>query len=418
MKLNPVFSKTKHIAFLGVITMLCALAYVGSDIYAPSLPYIAQDLNTDVSMVKLTMSVYLLTLGVFQFFAGILSDKMGRLKLLKISIVVFILGSIGCFFAPNIEMLLFFRFIQALGASAGNVTGQAIIADLYDKRKTGQFFSIILPLVALSPAIAPIVGGFLQDHVNWRASFGVLVGYGVCVLVLMAMSIIPKVPPISRPFSAAEKLAHGAEAPIHFVSQLKIMFKNAHFLGHTLFIMGAFATYFCFIVITPFVFHNHGLSALAVGYAFSVEAVVYMAASFTARWFSKKHLTHDQLVLIGLVLTVVGAIIVSINLVLPYTHVALFLIPFYVITVGNGFIMPFSTASAMAFYPRKSGFVSGLLSSAQLGGAGLTTAIIAGAGDEHNVLSIAAIALTVSVGCLIYFFVLMRTNPNEGSAEH
>ncbi|WP_459782731.1 MFS transporter, partial [Photobacterium sp. R1] len=87
-------------------------------------------------------------------------------------------ATLGCAMAPNVETLLAFRFLQALGACSATVLWQAIVIDRYEGKLAEKVFATIMPLVALSPALAPLVGAAIQSHFGWRAIFLSLIALG------------------------------------------------------------------------------------------------------------------------------------------------------------------------------------------------------------------------------------------------
>ena len=235
-----IFNHKSHAFFFMVtIIIIAAIGFFASDIYLPSLPSIAQYFHESSLKVQLTMSVFLLTMAIFQVFNGILSDKYGRKKILFILILIFIFASLGCYQSHSLNELILFRFFQGMGAACGLSIGQAIIADLYGPTQSAKPLSIVIPLVAFSPAIAPILGGLIEEYSNWRNIFLFLVGYGVLVLIFLITPIIPKITRVT---------------PIRTGNQGNILqiIKNKQYIGYALFMMTSNACYFAFLAASPF----------------------------------------------------------------------------------------------------------------------------------------------------------------------
>ncbi|BBH52179.1 multidrug effflux MFS transporter [Fluviispira sanaruensis] len=384
------WGKIRTIFFVSAIIFICAIGFVASDIYLPSLPTIADYFKKDAAYVQLTMSLFLLTMAVFQIFSGSLSDKYGRKRVLFVFSLIFIFASLGCFYSSTINELIIYRCFQALGACAGMSIGQAMVADAFGAKDTGRILSITIPLVAFSPAIAPVLGGYIEILYDWRAIFLVLGIYGFIILFLLCSPIFPK----SRAMAKKQKSAFE-------ILSFLAMLKNKKFVGFALFMMTSNATYFSFLAGAPFLLKKFGYSPSAVGYAFCIASFPYMFASLLGRRLSFK-LSNMQIIFLGLILNIIGGIIFLLMYYFSWQHMAALMIPIFVITIGNGFLMPFSSANAIALFPKNSGLVTGSLGSAQLTAASLGTALM-GFIENGTFLPFAAIVLGFSLLTIFYY---------------
>ena len=165
---------------------LSMLGFLATDMYLPSFETIRADFATTQSLIGLSLSVFLLGMALGQVVYGPLSDRIGRIKVLVGGMVLFSLASIACSLAPNIEVFLAARFVQALGACSATVIWQAVVVDRYDGKVSERVFATIMPLVALSPALAPLLGAMLEHQLGWRSIFIALVGFGA-VLAIMTL---------------------------------------------------------------------------------------------------------------------------------------------------------------------------------------------------------------------------------------
>ena len=141
-----------------------------------------------------TLSVYLLTFAIMTLFHGTLSDSFGRRPIVLANLLVFVLASLGCALAATFEQLLVFRGIQGLSAGAGIVVGRAIIRDSLEGHAAQRLMSLVTMIFGVAPAIAPIIGGWLQAWFGWRSVFVFLVAYGA-ILLLACKARLPETLP-------------------------------------------------------------------------------------------------------------------------------------------------------------------------------------------------------------------------------
>lgn len=162
---------------------LSMLGFLATDMYLPAFENIRLEMGTTQSMIGLSLTVFLLGMALGQVVYGPLSDRIGRIKVLVGGIALFTAATVACFLSDSIEVFLAARFVQALGACSASVIWQAIVIDRYDSKTSQRVFATVMPLVALSPALAPLAGAALESHFGWRSIFIALVGLGVLLVV-------------------------------------------------------------------------------------------------------------------------------------------------------------------------------------------------------------------------------------------
>ncbi|MBS1142278.1 MAG: Drug resistance transporter Bcr/CflA subfamily [Proteobacteria bacterium] len=162
----------------GIAVLLASMSAIGPfsiDTYLPSFHEIGEKLNATPLQVQQTLSVYLFSFAVMTLWHGAISDRFGRRKVVLIALGLFAIASAGCMFATSIEQLWFWRAMQGITAGAGIVLSRAIVRDLFDGAAAQRLMSQITMMFALAPAVAPVIGGWLQTLFGWRSVFAFLV---------------------------------------------------------------------------------------------------------------------------------------------------------------------------------------------------------------------------------------------------
>ncbi len=168
------------------------------DTYLPSFPAIGGEFDASAAGVQQTLSAYFLTFAVMTLFHGTLSDSFGRRPVILVSLVVYVAASIGCAVATDLPDLVLYRALQGLSAGAGMVVGRAIIRDSFEGHAAQRLMSLVTMIFALAPAIAPVIGGWLQGWFGWRSVFVFLALYGVILLAACLWRLPETHPPAAR----------------------------------------------------------------------------------------------------------------------------------------------------------------------------------------------------------------------------
>jgi MFS transporter, DHA1 family, multidrug resistance protein len=226
------------------LLLVCAssVTIMSTDLYTPSLPHLPGYFHTDATTVQLTISVNLFAYAFAQLFLGPLSDRLGRRPVFIAALIGFTLISLACAAAPTIETLIAARLIQGAVASAEGVLGYAIINDLYEEKDSAKVFAAFGMAIALTPAVAPLIGGYIYVWFGWRATFLVLMVMAAIVAALI-LRYLPETLP--RPDADAMR-------PARLVRGYGALLGNPAFMGFTVASSLPLMTMFAFVTEGPF----------------------------------------------------------------------------------------------------------------------------------------------------------------------
>ncbi|PVE24246.1 Bcr/CflA family drug resistance efflux transporter [Microvirga sp. KLBC 81] len=252
-----------------VLGMLSAIGPFAIDMYLPAFPAIARELQVDVSAVQMSLMSFFLAVAVCQLAYGPLSDRFGRKPPLYAGLGLFILGSIGCSFAPNVEMLIAFRFLQGVGSCAAMVIPRAIIRDLHTGHEAARLMATTMLVFSVSPILAPLAGSTLTAFYSWRFIF-----WAIAAIGLVGMAVLFFLLPETRPESAGQRGIGQA------FSTYKALLKDRRFLGIAF--TGGFsqASFFAYLAGSSVIFIEHyGLSPSHYSMIFASNAIAFIGSA-------------------------------------------------------------------------------------------------------------------------------------------
>jgi DHA1 family bicyclomycin/chloramphenicol resistance-like MFS transporter len=352
-----------------ILVAISALGPLALNIFMPSMPGLARQFGVDYGMVQLTLTLYLIGLGVAQLIYGPLSDRYGRRPVLLCGLALYLVGSLLSTLAPSIAVLILGRMLQAIGGCSGLVLGRAIIRDLYDRERSAAMIGYVSMAMSLAPMLAPAIGGYLDTLFGWRASFAFCSLIGAVILGWVALAL---------PETLAERGSPGFGALLRSYAGL---IRSPVFCGYALQTAFTSGVFFAFIAGAPFVVVTVlGLPPSSYGLWFVVVSLGYLAGNFLTGRFSVRF-GIDRMIAAGAITGLLGITALAVTgwfglLTLP----AIFL-PMAVVGLANGLTLPNGTAGAVSVNPRAAGTAAGLSGALQmLVGAG--AAVVVGYGQD------------------------------------
>ena len=345
------------------LILLAGLSALGMNLHLPSLAGMAEYYAVDYRVMQLSVALYLAGNAVVQIFVGPISDQMGRRPVILISIVLFLLATLGCIYAPTAELFLLFRVAQTVVA-ATMVLSRAAVRDMYDTNEAASMIGYVTMGMAVVPMIGPAIGGFLDQWMGWTANFWLLFLVGAATLLIT--------------FTDFGETAHKSGKTL--VAQFREypeLLRSPRFWGYSLSSGLASGAFFAYLGGAPFVGTEvYGLSTAELGVFFSAPAVGYFAGNFISGRFSTR-LGVNRMVLWGCVINGGGVLLSLLIAMAGADTVWTFFGLMCFVGLGNGMAIPNATAGAISVRPHLAGTASGL-SGAIMIGAGAALSAFAG----------------------------------------
>jgi MFS transporter, DHA1 family, multidrug resistance protein len=350
-------------------TLLAALSAIGpltTDMYLPSLPDIARQLNASTAQVQFTISAYLIGFAFGQIFYGPVSDRHGRKPVLLSAIALYCIASLACALSTSIEMLVIARVFQALGGCGGIVLTRAIVRDIYSGARAGRELSLIGSVMALAPVLAPIAGGLLQTGFGWRVVFFALVAAG-----LLGWGIVWMLLPETLNTRAAEPVSIASMARSY-----RVVARNPSYLAYLGITSASYAGLFAWISGAAFVLQDlYGLTPFDFGVAFALGSIGYMTGSALAARIVIR-LGLDGVLGVGGCACAVGGLGMVVSVASGLTSSLSLVLPVAIYLAGLGMVLPQGIAGAMTPFPERAGAASSLFGFIQQSAAALCGAVV------------------------------------------
>ncbi|MED5611190.1 multidrug effflux MFS transporter [Pseudomonas sp. JH-2] len=368
-----------------ILGALSAFGPMAIDFYLPSFPALAAAFGTDVEHVQMSLSAYFAGLAIGQLLYGPLADRYGRRLPLVLGVSIFTAASLACAFAPNLEWLIGARFVQALGGCAGMVISRAVVRDLCDPIAAAKAFSQLMLVMGLAPILAPLGGGALLGLFGWQSIFLCLVAFSAVAGSAIALWLPETIPAGPRPpLSGA-------------LGEYRRLFGDRSFLCYALTGGVAIAGMFAYIAGSPFVFIQlYQVPAEHYGWIFGSNAAGFiLMAQVNARLLRYRG-PGFWLRRAVWVYFLCGLALLAITLYRP-EHLLALLVPLFGAIASLGFLLPNSSACAMAGQGSHAGSASALMGSLQFSVAALASALV-GVLHDGSALPM-AVVITVCGGC-------------------
>ncbi|AHK21399.1 purine nucleoside transporter PunC [Yersinia similis] len=376
-------------SFMFYLAGLSMLGYLATDMYLPAFGAMQRELQTTAGAISASLSIFLAGFAIAQLIWGPLSDKLGRKPVLLAGLGLFSIGCLGMLWVENATQLLVLRFIQAVGVCSAAVSWQALVVDRYRDGKANRVFATIMPLVALSPALAPLLGAWLLNYFSWRSIFVVLLA--ITLLLLIPTTVLQE---------RKKTRTDNSDQPKNTVSFWQLL-QSPTFSGNVMIFAACSAGFFAWLTGSPFILENMGYSPNVIGLSYVPQTLAFLLGGFGCR-SALAHVKGNTL-LPWLLVGYAGSMI-ALYLLATLTTPSLLtlLIPFCLMALVNGACYPIIVANALMPFPDNTGKAAALQNTLQLGLCFVASMLVSAYISQPLLATVTVMLLTVVLAALGY----------------
>ncbi|MBB72687.1 MAG: hypothetical protein CMF50_09850 [Legionellales bacterium] len=319
--------------------LLNILAGITIDLYAPSLPAIANDMGISASFAKNMVTMSFIGFGVGQLLIGTLADYYGRRRVLIASLAIYFLVSLSAITCQHIGPLMVVLFLQGMLAASTSIVGRALMVDTFKGKQLEIGASYLSIAWGVGPIIAPFIGGYLQYFWGWHANFYAYASFSGALLI-MSYFFIP------------ETLTQAiAPKPAVLASNIKRIFSQRLFMGCVLLMALNYSLFIVFSVVGPFLIQSElGYSSVVFGHAALTLGIAYFAGTISNRIMQTYISTRTALTLglIGSLVPTAGMVFAA-----EFYQLSLYslVVPCFVVCFAGGFVFPNAMGKCMSLFP-------------------------------------------------------------------
>jgi DHA1 family bicyclomycin/chloramphenicol resistance-like MFS transporter len=349
-----------HIATLILMAGIGALSL---NVFLPSLPTMAEHFGVEYALMQLSVSAYLATTALVQVAIGPFSDRYGRRPVMIGTVVIFTIASVGAVYAPNFTVFLIFRLLQTAIAT-GFVISRAVVRDMVPQDQAASMIGYVTMGMSIVPMMGPAVGGVLDEAFGWQASFWMLAGGGLLLLILLY-------------FDQGETFIKREGGFAAQVREYPKLLTSQRFWGYCLAAAFASGAFFAYLGGAPFVGTEvFAMEPAELGLYFGSPAIGYLIGNGLSGRYSVR-VGVNRMVLIGALLTVAGMSTLMLLDLAGFSHPLVFFGFMICIGLGNGILLPNANAGMLSVRPALAGSAAGLGGAFMIGG-GAALSVIAG----------------------------------------
>ncbi|CAD2224875.1 Efflux pump [Pseudoalteromonas sp. 3J6] len=254
---------------LPLLASIVAITPLAIDMYLPAMLVIANDLNTSMPNVQISLSIYLAGYALGMLFFGPIADQIGRRKLARIGLSLFGLSSLALAFTTEVHTFWLLRAVQAFTGAAATVVVPGIIRHIYQKN-TAKGMSYVSMIMMIAPLLAPSIGSVILGFSLWSTIFIVLAAYSFVILLFVQRYLIDI--PIFKNDRKGLSL---------FFSSYKVVLSNPHARADILSSMFVSFGFFCFLTSVPYIYLDlFKVSEQLFGLLFAFNVMALMFGNF------------------------------------------------------------------------------------------------------------------------------------------
>lgn len=346
---------------ISTLILLAGVSALTMNIFLPSLPGMAEYFETDYSIMQLSVAVYLGFSAGLQILIGPISDKVGRRPVMLWGLILFMLATLGCLFAPNATVFLIFRMAQAVMA-IGMVLSRAVVRDVYPTDKAASMIGYVTMGMSVIPMMGPALGGLIEEAFGWKGNFWILFGLGAFTYLVVWQDV------------GETKNVSGKSLVAQFKEYPELL-TSPRFWGYTLASAFCSGSFFAYLGGAPFVGTElFQMDPSVLGFYFGAPAIGYFLGNFITGVVSAR-IGINRMVFWGCIINALGLLISLIIFELGFGSPLSFFGFMTLVGLGNGLVIPSATSGALSVRPHLAGTASGLTGAMMIGIGAILSAI-------------------------------------------
>ncbi|UOB25558.1 Bcr/CflA family multidrug efflux MFS transporter [Pseudomonas orientalis] len=385
--------------FTWYLAGLSMLGYLAMDMYLPAFGAMGEQLQIGAGAVGASLSIFLAGFALGQLLWGPLSDRLGRKPVLLMGLSLFVLGCLGMFWVHTAPQLWALRFMQAIGVCSAAVSWQALVIDRYPADKAHRVFASIMPLMSLSPALAPLLGAMVLNHFGWQAIFGVLLG--VSLLLLLPTVFLRSAP--KRQTHQPVRLGYAQ------------LLTSRVFTGNVMIFAACSASFFAWLTASPFILGGMGYSPNDIGLSYVLPTLAFLVGGYSCR-SALQRLPGKTLLPWLLAFYCLSMVALYLVAILTVPTLTTLLIPFCLMALCNGASYPIVVANALMPFSENSGKAAALQNTLQLGLCFLASLLVSSMIERPLLITVIVMLATAPLAVLGYWLARPKGNACELSS--
>ena len=379
-------------SFLITLGLLTTVAALTVDLSLPAIPAMVKAMQSELSKGQQIVGVFMMGLAVGQIPAGLFSDRMGRMPVMYVGILLFAIAASVAAIATSMDVLLAARFAQGIGAASAIVLSRAIVRDIASGKEAAKLMSLMTMIFTAAPVIAPSLGALLVTQWNWRAPFIAIAICGFLMIIGMRVNLVET----HQPNRSGNPVRQLQSSFVEFFSHRQSIFS-------LLLIMLPPAGFMSIITVSSAVaIEIYGYSTQAFGLLFACAGVSILLGSVLNRNLVSR---FDSMQILSMSAALIGFSAIQFVIIAVLNHA-----PFWwlwgcvcLFMFNVGILMPNAMVLALDPLPKIAGVASSIIGTLQniTGAIGAITAAAIYNGSVRNAIIILAVVGLATTGVFL-----------------